>query len=230
MAANPSKCKPVPERPSWVAASPRDHWRLSPRPVRRLTQLFIGLALYGASDGMLVLAGLGLDPWDVLHQGLSRHTGLAIGTWSIIVGAAVLPLWIPLRQVPGFGTVCNVVVIGVAVNATLDLVPVPHGYPARIAVLVAGVVFNGVATGCYIGSGLGAGPRDGLMTGIAARGHSIRLVRTGIELGVLLAGWLLGGAVGIGTVVYALAIGPLAHIFIPVFSTNLERRGAPARR
>lgn len=225
MGANAPEREPVHERPAWIATSPRDHWRVSPRPLRRLVQLFAGLVLYGVSDGMLVLAGLGLDPWDVLHQGLSRHTGIAIGTWSIIVGAAVLLLWIPLRQVPGLGTVCNVVVIGLAVNVTLSLIPTAHGYPARIAMLVGGVVFNGVATGCYIGSGLGAGPRDGLMTGIAARGHSIRIVRTAIELSALLVGWLLGGTVGIGTVVYALAIGPLAHIFIPLFSRGLARRG-----
>lgn len=222
--ANPSELGPVHESAAWIATSPRDHWRISPRPLRRLVQLFAGLVLYGVSDGLLVLAGLGLDPWDVLHQGLSRHTGLAIGTWSIIVGAAVLLLWIPLRQAPGLGTVCNVVVIGLAVNATLALIPMAHGYPARIAVLVAGVVLNGVATGCYIGSGLGSGPRDGLMTGIAARGHSIRVVRTAIELSVLLVGWLLGGTVGAGTVVYALAIGPLAHVFIPVFSRGLAHR------
>lgn len=196
---------------------------MAPRPLRRLVQLFAGLVLYGVSDGMLVLAGLGLDPWDVLHQGLARHTGIAIGTWSIIVGAGVLLLWIPLRQVPGLGTVCNVVVIGLAVNATLALVPAAHGYPERIAMLVGGVVLNGVATGCYIGAGLGSGPRDGLMTGIAARGHSLRVVRTAIELSALLAGWLLGGTVGIGTIVYALAIGPLAHVFIPLFSRGLDR-------
>jgi len=190
-------------------------------------QLASGLTLYGISDALLVLAGLGLDPWDVLHQGLSRHTGLAIGTWAIIVGAAVLLLWIPLRQLPGLGTAGNVVVIGLTVNATLAVVPAPHGYPLRVAMLVAGVVLNGVATGCYIGAGLGPGPRDGLMTGIAARGHSIRVVRTGIEVSVLLAGWSLGGTVGIGTLAYALCIGPLAHVFIPLFSRGLGRR-APA--
>jgi uncharacterized membrane protein YczE len=192
--------------------------------VRRLVQLTAGLVLYGVSDALLVLAGLGLDPWDVLHQGLSRHTGLAIGTWAIIVGAAVLLLWIPLRQLPGLGTAGNVVVIGLTVNATLAVVPMPHGYPLRIAMLVAGVLLNGVATGCYIGAGLGPGPRDGLMTGIAARGHSIRLVRTCIEVSVLIAGWLLGGTVGVGTLAYALCIGPLAHVFIPLFSRGLARR------
>ena len=192
-----------------------------------MIQLASGLTLYGISDALLVLAGLGLDPWDVLHQGLSRHTGLAIGTWAIIVGAAVLLLWIPLRQLPGLGTAGNVVVIGLTVNATLAVVPAPHGYPLRVAMLVAGVVLNGVATGCYIGAGLGPGPRDGLMTGIAARGHSIRVVRTGIEVSVLLAGWSLGGTVGIGTLAYALCIGPLAHVFIPLFSRGLGRR-APA--
>jgi uncharacterized membrane protein YczE len=199
-------------------------WMPAPKPVRRLSQLYVGLLLYGLSDALLVLAALGLDPWDVLHQGLARRTGIEIGTWSIIVGAAVLLLWIPLRQWPGLGTVSNVVVIGLVVNLTLAQLPAPHGLPLRALVLLAGVVLNGVATGCYIGAGLGPGPRDGLMTGLVARrGGSIRLIRTGIELAVLAVGWLLGGTVGIGTIVYAAGIGPLAHRFIPLFSRGLQR-------
>ncbi len=181
----------------------------------RLTLLFAGLALYGVSDGMLVLAGLGLDPWDVLHQGLSRTVGLQVGTWSIIVGALVLLAWVPLRQRPGLGTVCNVIVIGLVINLTLAVVPVPHELPVQIAVLVTAVALNGVATGAYIGAGLGPGPRDGLTTGIAARGHSLRVVRTLVEISVLAAGWVLGGTVGVGTVLYALAIGPITHLTIP---------------
>jgi uncharacterized membrane protein YczE len=185
---------------------------------RRLIQLFSGLVLYGVSNAMLLLAGLGVDPWDVLHQGLARRAGLQTGTWSIIVGAVVLLVWIPLRQRPGIGTVCNVLVIGAVIDVVLAVVAPPHSLPVRAAVMVAGVVLNGAATGLYIGAGLGPGPRDGLMTGIAARGHSIRVVRTGIEVMVLLAGWLLGGTAGIGTLVYAVGIGPLAHVFIPVFA------------
>ncbi len=184
----------------------------------RLVQLFSGLVLYGISDAMLLLARLGVDPWDVLHQGLARQTGMQTGTWTIIVGAAVLLLWPPLRQRPGIGTLCNVVVIGAVIDLMLTIAPSPHGLAVRIAVLVSGVVLNGIATGLYIGAGLGPGPRDGLMTGLSARGHSIRVVRTGIEAAVLLTGWLLGGNVGAGTVLYAVSIGPLAHIFIPLFS------------
>jgi uncharacterized membrane protein YczE len=164
---------------------------------------------------MLLLAGLGVDPWDVLHQGLSRQFGLGVGTWVVIVGVLVLLLWIPLRQRPGLGTLCNVIVIGLVIDAVLATVPPVHGLPAQLAVMLSGVVLNGVATGLYIGAGLGPGPRDGLMTGLAARGHSIRVVRTGIEVTVLLTGWLLGGTVGLGTVVYALDIGPIAHLSIP---------------
>lgn len=188
---------------------------------RRLLQLYAGLALYGISDAMLVLAALGLDPWDVFHQGMSRTFGLGIGTWSIIVGATVLLLWIPLRQRPGFGTVSNVFAIGAVMNLVLAHISPPHAIGVRIAVLVAGVALNGVATGCYIGAGLGPGPRDGLMTGWAARGHSIRVVRTIIEVTVLIVGFLLGGKVGVGTVLYAVSIGPLAHVFIPLFRVRL---------
>ena len=184
----------------------------------RLVQLYAGLLLYGVSSSLLVLAGLGLDPWNVFHQGLSRTFGLAIGTWAIIVGAVVLLLWIPLRQRPGIGTLSNVVLIGLTMNLVLGHVHAPHAMVARVACLVLGVLLNGVATGAYIGAGFGPGPRDGLMTGLAARGHSIRVVRTGIEVTVLATGWALGGTVGVGTVVYALAIGPLAHVFVPLFA------------
>lgn len=205
----------------------RDHWRLTPRPILRLTQLLVGLALFGISTALVVLAGLGLGPWDVLHQGLSIHTGLAIGTWSIIVGVLVLILWIPIREIPGLGTVANAIVIGAVMNVALVIIPPAHGYPLRIKFLIAGVVLTGVATGLYIGAGLGSGPRDGLMTGIAARGHSLRVVRTAIELIVLAIGWSLGGTVGIGTIVFALGIGPLSHLFIPMFGKMLARPAAP---
>jgi uncharacterized membrane protein YczE len=188
----------------------------------RLAQLYGGLVLYGISSSLLVLAGLGLDPWDVFHQGLSRTFGLAIGTWAILVGGAVLLLWIPLRQKPGVGTVSNVVLVGLTMNVVLGHVHPPHALSVRVACLVCGVLLNGIATGAYIGAGLGPGPRDGLMTGLATRGHSIRVVRTGIEVTVLVTGWLLGGTVGVGTVLYALAIGPLAHFFVPLFA-----RGRP---
>ncbi len=195
-------------------AGPSRRW------LRRLTQLYVGLLLYGFSDGLLVLAGLGLDPWDVFHQGLARHSNLAIGTWAIIVGAAVLLLWVPLRQRPGLGTLSNVVVIGLVINLTLALVPAPGALPIRVLLLLAAVALNGLATGAYIGAGLGPGPRDGLMTGLAARGSSIRVVRTGIELTVLACGFGLGGSVGIGTVVYAFGIGPLSHYFIPLLTVG----------
>ncbi|MFL5959171.1 MAG: YczE/YyaS/YitT family protein [Gaiellaceae bacterium] len=188
----------------------------------RLAQLYGGLVLYGVSSSLLVLAGLGLDPWDVFHQGLARHTPLAIGTWAILVGLVVLLLWIPLRQRPGIGTLSNVVLVGATMDLVLGQVHAPHSMGARVACLVCGVFLNGVATGAYIGAGFGPGPRDGLMTGFAARGHSIRVVRTAIEVLVLATGWLLGGTVGVGTVLYALAIGPLAHVFVPLFA-----RGRP---
>jgi len=195
-----------------------------PPRLRRLIQLYVGLILYGVSAAMMLLAGLGVDPWDVLHQGLSRRFGLGVGTWVIIVGALVLLLWIPLRQRPGFGTLNNVLAIGLVVNLVLGAVPPVHGLAARLVVMTSGVVLNGIATGAYIGAGLGPGPRDGLMTGLAARGYSIRVVRTGIELTVLLAGWLLGGTLGLGTVVYALGIGPIAHLSIPRLAIGAQAR------
>jgi uncharacterized membrane protein YczE len=198
--------------------------RMRPPRVQRLVQLYLGLVLYGVSSSMLLLAGLGVDPWDVLHQGLSRRLGLGVGTWAIIVGVAVLLLWIPLRQRPGFGTLNNVLIVGLVIDLMLAVVPPVHALPAQVAVMLGGVILNGIATGAYIGAGLGPGPRDGLMTGLAARGHSIRVVRTSIELTVLCTGWLLGGTVGIGTVVYALGIGPIAHVTIPRLRIPL---GAP---
>jgi uncharacterized membrane protein YczE len=195
-----------------------------PQPhVRRLVQLFVGLILFGVSSSMLLLAGLGLDPWDVLHQGLSRRIGLGVGTWAIIVGFAVLLLWIPLRQRPGIGTLSNVVVVGAVIDLLLAVVPAPHALAVRVPLLLGGVLLNGFATGAYIGAGLGPGPRDGLMTGWAGRGHSIRVVRTTIEISVLGIGWALGGTVGIGTVVYALSIGPLAHKFIPLLAIPMPQ-------
>jgi uncharacterized membrane protein YczE len=187
---------------------------------RRLAQLYAGLLLYGLSMSMMVHARLGLDPWDVFHQGLANRLGVRFGTCTILVGAAVLLLWVPLRQRPGLGTVSNVFVIGLAVNATMPLLPHPGGLAARSALLVGGIALNGVATGCYIGAGLGPGPRDGLMTGMARRGFSLRLVRTTIELSVLAIGLVLGGSAGIGTVLYAVSIGPLAHVTIPRFTVR----------
>jgi uncharacterized membrane protein YczE len=182
---------------------------------RRLVQLYAGLALFGVSLALMLRAQLGLGPWDVLHQGISRHTGLSIGIVVNLTAVAVLLLWIPLRQRPGFGTLSNVVVVGFVTDGTLALLPAPHGLPLRITLLVVGILANAVATGLYVGAGLGPGPRDGLMTGLAARGHSIRLMRTLIEVAVLAVGWLLGGSVGVGTVAYALAIGPLVGFLLP---------------
>jgi uncharacterized membrane protein YczE len=194
----------------------------------RLAQLIAGLTLYGAGLSLLVLSGLGLDPWDVFHQGLARQTNLSIGTWTIIVGVAVLLLWIPLRLRPGIGTICNAVLIGVVMNAVLAVTPAPSAWVLRGLCLACGVVLVGVATGAYIGADLGPGPRDGLMVAIAARGPSIRVARTGIELSVLAVGYLLGGTVGIGTLVFAVCIGPLAHVTIPLFARRPAARPSKA--
>ncbi|HEY5429959.1 MAG TPA: hypothetical protein VIK04_12650 [Solirubrobacteraceae bacterium] len=195
---------------------------------RRFAQLFAGLCLYGLTAAMLVLAGLGLDPWDVLHQGLARTFGLGIGTWAIFVSFAILLAWWPLHQRPGFGTVANAVVVGAVIDLVLALVHAPHQWWARVALLIGAVLGNGVATGFYIGAGLGPGPRDGLSVGIAGRGHSMRVVRTTVELTVLVTGFLLGGSVGIGTVVYAAAIGPITHLTIPALAISRRPPGVRA--
>jgi uncharacterized membrane protein YczE len=187
----------------------------------RLIQLYAGLALYGASMALIIRSALGNMPWDVLHQGLAGRMGWSIGAVSILVGALVLLAWIPLRQRPGLGTVSNVVVIGLAVDATLAVVPAPAALPLRAGLLVAGVLLNAVATAAYIGVHLGPGPRDGLMTGLVSRtGGSVRLVRTSIEVAVVAAGWLLGGTLGLGTVLYAVAIGPLVQVLLPRLSLS----------
>jgi uncharacterized membrane protein YczE len=196
---------------------------------RRLTQLFFGLALYGISIGIMVRANLGLDPWDVFHQGLSNRTGISLGMMVNLVGVAVLLLWIPIRQRPGIGTVANVFMIGTFADISLWLIPPVHSLTLQAAMMVAAVFLNGIATGAYIGAGLGPGPRDGLMTGLVNRtGGSVRVIRTSIEITVLAAGWLLGGTVGVGTVLYALAIGPIVHRMLPLFAIVDKERVAVA--
>ncbi|BCY06653.1 YitT family protein [Actinoplanes sp. L3-i22] len=185
--------------------------------VRRVTQLLAGLVLYGASMALMIESGLGLNPWDVFHQGLSEATGISFGWIVLLVGVPVLLLWIPLRQRPGVGTVANLVIVGFSADAALALLPAGATIPAKVGDLVGGILLNGFATGLYLGSRMGPGPRDGLMTGVHARFPklSIRVIRTGIELLVLGAGMLLGGTAGVGTIAYALAIGPLVHLFLP---------------
>lgn len=179
----------------------------------------------------MIESRLGLDPWDVFHQGLARRTGLTIGTVSIIVGALVLLLWIPLRQRPGIGTVSNVVVIGLSVDASLALLPVVHTMPLRVVLVGAGIALNAVATAAYIGVHLGPGPRDGLMTGLVRRtAGSVRLVRTGIEVVVVATGWVLGGTLGVATILYALAIGPLVQLLLAPLSVSANQDHARARR
>ena len=188
---------------------------------RRLGQLYAGLVLYGFSMALLVQARLGVMPWDVLHQGVARTIGGTLGTVSIVVGALVLLLWIPLRQRPGVGTVSNVLVIGLAVDASLAVLPHVDGMVLRISLVVAGVLLNAVATAAYVGARLGPGPRDGLMTGLVRRtGRSVRVVRTSIEVVVVATGWLLGGTLGVATVLYALAIGPLVQPLLPMFTVG----------
>lgn len=199
--------------------------------LRRLLQLYIGLVLYGVSTALFVHANLGADPWDVFHLGVAKQLGISFGTVIILAGAAVLLLWIPIRQMPGLGTVSNVIVLGLAADATLAVLPPLESMVARSALLAGAIVLNAIATGMYIGAGFGPGPRDGLMTGLHARtGWSQRGIRTAIELSVLLIGWLLGGKFGVGTVIYALSIGPLIQLCLPWFSQPVSRNAVSPPR
>lgn len=194
---------------------------------RRLAQLLFGLWLYGASMALMIRSTLGQLPWDVLHYGLALHLPVSIGVVVVATSFLVLLLWIPLRQPPGLGTILNALLIGVALDATLAVLAPVAGLGWRLGAMLGGVVLNGLATALYIGAQLGPGPRDGLMTGWSRRtGWSLRLVRTCLEVGVVVIGWLLGGVVGIGTVVYAVAIGPLTQVLLPWFTVGLE----PAQR
>ncbi|MFA9429524.1 YitT family protein [Egicoccus sp. AB-alg2] len=190
---------------------------------RRMPRLMAGLVLCGLGIAVMVAADLGLGPWDVLHQGLSNRSGIPIGTVGILVGVLVLGGWLPLRERPGLGTVLNVLVIGVVIDVTLLFLDTPSQAWLRWVLMAAGPVLFGVGSGFYIGAGLGAGPRDGIMTGLARRGLPVGGVRAALELSVLAGGWLLGGTVGVGTVVFALAIGPIVHVALP----RLSVRDAP---
>jgi uncharacterized membrane protein YczE len=183
---------------------------------RRLVQLYLGLLLYGVSMAFMIQARLGSMPWDVFHQGVTRLTGLRFGWVVVALSGIILLLWIPLRQRPGVGTVSNALTVGLFADRTLAVLPAPHPMATRIAFLTLGILLNALASGLYIGAALGPGPRDGLMTGLVARtGRSIRLIRTAIEVTVVLSGWLLGGVFGAGTVIYALTIGPLIQLVLP---------------
>lgn len=220
-----------------VAATPRGRQLADIGPIAqlragrlaiRLPLLLVGLFLYGASMAMVIRGTLGQIPWDVLHIGVSHHIPLSFGTIVIGVSLLVLLGWIPLRQKPGVGTIGNALLIGPSADIVLSLIDPPEHVAWRLVLTFGGIVLNGVATGMYIGSQFGPGPRDGLMTGLArVSGRSIRLVRTGLEVAVVVVGWLLGGVVGLGTVVYALAIGPLAQLFLPLFTVELEQPVPP---
>jgi uncharacterized membrane protein YczE len=182
---------------------------------RRITQLIVGLVLFGIGIGLMLQSGLGVPPWDVLHQGLARQFGMTVGVWSIIVSVIVLLLWLPLKQPYGLGTLLNAIIIGIVIDLTGLFIPAATTTGVAWVMLLAGVLLIGIATGLYIGANLGPGPRDGLMTGIARRGPSIRLTRAVIEITVLTLGWILGGTFGLGTIVFAIAIGPLVQFFLP---------------
>lgn len=190
---------------------------------RRLVRLFAGLAGYGLGMALMVRADLGLNPWDVLHEGISKRTGLSFGLVALLTGVVVLLAWIPIRQRPGFGTLCNVVLIGPTADLALAWIEAPDHLATRTAYLLAGLVLIGLATAAYVGAAFGPGPRDGLMTGLSARtGWSIQTTRIGIEVSVLVLGWALDGTVGVGTVVFALCIGPLVQAMLSTFEAKVR--------
>lgn len=189
---------------------------------RKFIQLIAGLVMFGVGIGLMLQSGLGVPPWDVLHQGLAERFGLSVGIWSILVSVAVLLLWLPLREPYGIGTLLNAIIVGVLIDVTVVVVPQPGPSWLAWAMQVGGILMIGLASGMYIGANLGPGPRDGLMTGIARRGPSIRLTRSLIEVTVLAIGWLLGGSFGIGTVLFALAIGPLVQFFLPRWTIGAQ--------
>lgn len=187
---------------------------------RRIIQLLVGLTLFGVGIGLMLRSGLGLPPWDVLHQGLTEQFGLTVGVWSIIVSFAVLTLWLPLRERYGVGTLLNAVIIGAVIDVTVLLIPEPIGVWLDSLMLAGGILAIGLASGLYIGANLGPGPRDGLMTAIARRGPSIRTTRWGLEIVVLVTGILMGGTFGVGTIAFAVVIGPLVQFFLPRWSID----------
>ena len=195
---------------------------------RRLVQLVVGLLLYGAGCALTVRAGLGVDPWTVLAEGVSGHIGIGVGWTTNLIGLGVLLLWLPLRQRPGAGTVANIVLVGTSMQVVLDVLPPAEGTLGQVAACFGGIVVVAAASGLYIGANFGPGPRDGLMTGIHRRWRwPIWLARGSVELTVLAAGWMLGGTVGVGTVLFAVLIGPLVHVALPL--TDTRRRGVSAR-
>lgn len=217
----------VSRRVELVPMNPVEQLRAGRLP-RRVAQLLVGLVLFGVTMALMLRAGLGLEPWGVFTYGLIQHVPISYGQMVVASSFVILLLWVPLRQWPGLGTVANALVIGVATDLTLAVVPDVEGLGWRVLVMLVGIVGNGVAGAMYIGSQLGPGPRDGLMTGLSRRtGRSIRLVRTGIEVTVVVLGWLLGGIVGVGTVLYALLIGPVVQLFLPMLTVRVERPARP---
>jgi len=229
--ANPLKSGAMPEIADPHAPAPATLAELGPvaqlragRLARRLPQLMVGLVLYGASLAMMVRGDLGLAPWDVLHSGLIRHVPLTLGQAVVVTSFVVLVLWAPLRETPGLATIANAVVVGLSADATLLLLDRPDALAWRLALMLGGVLLCAFAGAMYIGAQLGRGPRDGLMTGLSRRtGLSLRLVRTGLEITVVLIGLALGGVLGLATVLYALAIGPATQAFMLLWLVELRR-------